>query len=137
MIDEPIYTTSKTIHNHENDIHTGKGTHISILYLLLTRCSVLYTSVVRSDCVPTSADYPALDCTTNTIHSVVRMVLIPKYYKSMEYIITDKEIIWKRRVWFKNTTHIHFNRITDFHITQGPVARKLKTNGKTKGCRSV
>jgi len=50
---------------------------------------------------------------------------IPKYYKSMEYTITDKEIIWNRGVWFKKSTHIHFNRITDFRITQGPIARRL------------
>ncbi len=50
---------------------------------------------------------------------------IPKYYKSMEYIITDKEIIWNRGIWFKNSTHIHFNHITDFRVTQGPIARRL------------
>jgi membrane protein YdbS with pleckstrin-like domain len=50
---------------------------------------------------------------------------IPKYYRTIVYRLTDKEIVWRRGVWFKNTGIVPYNRITNVDIAQGPVSRKF------------
>jgi hypothetical protein len=50
---------------------------------------------------------------------------IPKYYETMIYKLTQDEIVWKRGVWFKNTGIVPYNKITDIHISHGPISRKL------------
>jgi uncharacterized protein len=48
---------------------------------------------------------------------------VPKYYDSVVYRLTDKEMVWHRGVWFKNTGIVPYNRITNIDINQGPVSR--------------
>ncbi|HUU75502.1 MAG TPA: PH domain-containing protein [Methanoregulaceae archaeon] len=48
---------------------------------------------------------------------------IPKYYSTIRYILTDKEINWKRGVWFKQTGIVPYNRVTNVDILQGPLSR--------------
>lgn len=50
---------------------------------------------------------------------------IPKYYESINYKLTNEEIIWRRGVWFKNTGIVPYNRITNVDISQGPISRRL------------
>ena len=50
---------------------------------------------------------------------------IGRYYDSISYRLTDKEIIWRRGVWFRNTGIVPFDRITNVDISQGPISRRL------------
>lgn len=50
---------------------------------------------------------------------------IPTYYKTMQYKLTEDEIVWQRGVWFKKTGIVPYNRITNVDISQGPVSRML------------
>ena len=50
---------------------------------------------------------------------------IPKYYRTMVYMLTDREIVWRRGVWFRNTGIVPYNRITNVDIIQGPISRGL------------
>jgi membrane protein YdbS with pleckstrin-like domain len=50
---------------------------------------------------------------------------IPKYYNSVIYRLTDREMTWRRGVWFRNTGIVPYNRITNIDISQGPVSRKF------------
>lgn len=53
------------------------------------------------------------------------MYWIPRYYKTIEYKLTDDEIVWQRGVWFKKTGIVPYNRITNVDVSQGPLARLL------------
>jgi len=48
---------------------------------------------------------------------------IPKYYSTIRYILQEKEICWKRGVWFRQTGIVPYNRITNVDILQGPLSR--------------
>jgi len=50
---------------------------------------------------------------------------IGRYYDSISYRMTDREIIWRRGVWFRNTGIVPFDRITNVDISQGPISRRL------------
>ena len=50
---------------------------------------------------------------------------IGRYYNSVVYKLTSKEITWKRGVWFRKTGIVPYNRITNVDIYQGPVSRKF------------
>jgi len=50
---------------------------------------------------------------------------IPKYYDTIAYRLTEKEIVWRRGVWFKKTGIVPYNRITNTDVAQGPISRKL------------
>jgi len=50
---------------------------------------------------------------------------IPKYYNTIIYRLTDKEMVWRRGVWFKNTGIVPYNRITNVDIAQGPISRRF------------
>lgn len=56
---------------------------------------------------------------------IVTIYWIPKFWNTMKYMLTDKEIVWRRGVWFKNTGIVPYNRITNVDITQGPVSRSF------------
>jgi membrane protein YdbS with pleckstrin-like domain len=53
------------------------------------------------------------------------MYWIPKYYKTIEYKLTNDEIVWQRGVWFRKTGIVPYNRITNVDISQGPLSRLL------------
>lgn len=50
---------------------------------------------------------------------------IPRFYGSIAYTLTEKEIIWRRGVWFKNTGIVPYDRVTNVDIAQGPLSRAL------------
>ena len=50
---------------------------------------------------------------------------IRRYYTTIAYRITDREVIWQRGVWFKNTGIVPFDRITNVDISQGPISRSF------------
>lgn len=56
---------------------------------------------------------------------ILAIYWIPKYYDTIIYRLTDKEMVWRRGVWFKNTGIVPYNRITNVDIAQGPISRKL------------
>jgi len=56
---------------------------------------------------------------------ILTIYWIPKYYRTIIYKLTDKEMIWRRGVWFKNTGIVPYNRITNVDIAQGPISRWL------------
>ncbi len=50
---------------------------------------------------------------------------IPRFFGSIAYTLTEKEIVWRRGVWFKNTGIVPYDRITNVDIAQGPLSRSL------------
>jgi membrane protein YdbS with pleckstrin-like domain len=50
---------------------------------------------------------------------------IPHFYGSIAYTLTEKEIVWRRGVWFKNTGIVPYDRVTNVDIAQGPLSRSL------------
>lgn len=50
---------------------------------------------------------------------------VPKFYKTIQYKLSDSEMTWRRGVWFRNTGIVPYNRITNVDIAQGPVSRML------------
>lgn len=56
---------------------------------------------------------------------ILTIYWIPKYYDTIIYKLTDKEMVWRRGVWFKNTGIVPYNRITNVDIAQGPISRRL------------
>jgi membrane protein YdbS with pleckstrin-like domain len=50
---------------------------------------------------------------------------IPRFSASIAYTLTEKEIVWRRGVWFKNTGIVPYDRITNVDIAQGPLSRSL------------
>jgi len=50
---------------------------------------------------------------------------ISKYYNSIIYKLTEDEIIIRQGVWFKKTSIVPYNRITNIDVQQGPISRKL------------
>jgi len=50
---------------------------------------------------------------------------IPRYYNTIQYTLTEDEIVWQRGVWFKKTGIVPYNRITNVDVSQGPVSRML------------
>lgn len=59
---------------------------------------------------------------------IVILVLywIPKYYETMLYHFSDTEIEWRRGVWFKKTSIVPYNRVTNIDVEQGPISRMLR-----------
>jgi len=47
------------------------------------------------------------------------------YYISMWYELRDDEMSWKRGFWFRRTGIVHYNRITNRNVFQGPMKRML------------
>jgi membrane protein YdbS with pleckstrin-like domain len=56
---------------------------------------------------------------------ILTIYWIPKYYETIIYRLTDKEMVWRRGVWFKNTGIVPYNRITNVDIVQGPISRRF------------
>lgn len=59
------------------------------------------------------------------ILAIVFLVIwwIPRYYSTILYMLQEKEISWKRGVWFRQTGIVPYNRITNIDILQGPLSR--------------
>ncbi|MEN4007127.1 MAG: PH domain-containing protein [Methanobacteriaceae archaeon] len=51
---------------------------------------------------------------------------IPKFYSTIIYKLDDEGIECCRGVWFKHIDIVPYNRITEVHISQGPISRMLK-----------
>ena len=50
---------------------------------------------------------------------------IPKFYSSILFIFTDREIIIKRGIWIQQTSTVPFSLIKNIEITQGWISRSL------------
>ncbi len=50
---------------------------------------------------------------------------IQKYYSSIAYTLANDEIVVERGVWWKRKSFVPYNRITNIHIVQGPIARRF------------
>lgn len=48
---------------------------------------------------------------------------IPRYYRSVSYLLTDREVIVTGGVWFRNKKFVPYNRITNVETHQGPISR--------------
>ncbi len=56
---------------------------------------------------------------------VVTFVLywISKFYSSINYVLEDDKITVSKGVWWKTKSFVHYNRITNVNIYQGPISR--------------
>jgi len=50
---------------------------------------------------------------------------IPKFYSSLEYLLTENDIIIERGVWWKHKGIVPYNRVTNIDVVQGPLSRRL------------
>ena len=50
---------------------------------------------------------------------------IPRYYETIVYRLSEDEAHSRRGVWFKHSTVVPYNRITNIDVSQGPISRRL------------
>jgi membrane protein YdbS with pleckstrin-like domain len=50
---------------------------------------------------------------------------IPKFCSSITYVLQDDKITVSRGVWWKTTSFVPYNRITNINIYQGPISRRF------------
>jgi membrane protein YdbS with pleckstrin-like domain len=53
------------------------------------------------------------------------LVWIRKFHASLVYTFTPHDISWNRGVWWRQTSIVPYNRITNIDILQGPLMRRL------------
>ena len=53
------------------------------------------------------------------------IVWVPRYYRSISYVIGKEELTWRRGVWFRTTGIVPYRKITNIDIGQGPLSRRL------------
>ena len=60
-----------------------------------------------------------------TLIAIVVVVLywIPKYYKSIRYVLGEDHLEVEYGVWWRKRSYVPYNRITNLHIAQGPISR--------------
>lgn len=51
---------------------------------------------------------------------------IPKFYSSLEYLLTENDIIIEKGVWWKHKGIVPYNRVTNIDVVQGPLSRRLE-----------
>jgi membrane protein YdbS with pleckstrin-like domain len=49
---------------------------------------------------------------------------IYRFYASITYRLTDREVVVTQGVWFRNKRFVPYNRITNVETTQGPISRR-------------
>lgn len=54
------------------------------------------------------------------------MYWIPKYYRSVKYVLTESEVRAERGVWWKLRQAIPYSRIMNAETIQGPLSRRHK-----------
>jgi len=50
---------------------------------------------------------------------------IPKYYRSIKYLLTENEVRVERGVWWRMRQAVHLSRIMSIDTVQGPISRKF------------
>lgn len=50
---------------------------------------------------------------------------IPKFHSSITYVLEDDKITVTKGVWWKTNSFVHYNRITNLNIYQGPISRRF------------
>ena len=48
---------------------------------------------------------------------------IPRFHSSITYVLEDDKITVTKGVWWKTKSFVHYNRITNINIYQGPISR--------------
>jgi membrane protein YdbS with pleckstrin-like domain len=61
-----------------------------------------------------------------TAIALFTMYWIPKYYRSIKYILTESEVRAERGVWWKLRQAIPYSRIMNAETIQGPLSRRYK-----------
>ncbi len=59
-----------------------------------------------------------------TVAALVSMYWIPKYYRSIKYVMTESEVRAERGVWWKIRQAIPYSRIMNVETIQGPLSRR-------------
>lgn len=82
--------------------------------------------------------------TPRPISSLFIFYWIPKYYRSVSYLLTDKEVVVTEGVWFRSKRFVPYNRITNVETHQGPISRRfnvgtvsIQTAGYTQPTNSI
>jgi len=57
------------------------------------------------------------------IGAAITLYWIPRFHLSIRYFIEDDKIIVAKGVWWKKKSFVHYNRITNLNIDQGPISR--------------
>lgn len=52
------------------------------------------------------------------------MYWIPLYCTSVTYTLTPTHISVERGVWWRKTSHVPYNRVTNVDVSQGPLSRR-------------
>jgi len=61
-----------------------------------------------------------------TAIALIAMFWIPKYYRSIKYVLTENEVRVERGVWWKFRHAIPYSRIMNTETIQGPLSRRYK-----------
>ncbi len=72
---------------------------------------------------PVYAAFLALPLIPLLVVSLFIIYWIPRYYRSISYRLTDREVIVTCGVWFRSKKFVPYNRITNVETHQGPLSR--------------
>jgi membrane protein YdbS with pleckstrin-like domain len=61
-----------------------------------------------------------------TVIALIAMFWIPKYYRSIKYVMTESEVRAERGVWWKIRQAIPYSRIMNAETIQGPFSRRYR-----------
>lgn len=61
-----------------------------------------------------------------TVAAIIAMFWIPKYYRSIKYVLTESEVRAERGVWWKIRQAIPYSRIMNAETIQGPISRRYR-----------
>jgi len=50
---------------------------------------------------------------------------IPKFCRSIAYLLTESDIVVERGVWWKHKSIVPYNRVTNMDVVQGPLSRRF------------
>lgn len=93
--------------------------------------SVLYVMMIWLPITCIYVFIPEIDLMLRVVAAVTTLIIVAGltvfwsffYFNSIQYMMNDTEITWKRGVFFKKTGIVPYNRITDVMISQGPIMR--------------
>jgi len=102
------------------------------LYLLLADAIVLVTTVLPS-VVAALLFLPLNEALTVTIVLVIPFLFIvffvaywiPRFYASITYRFGSTEFTVERGVWWRHSSTVPYNRITNIDVVQGPLSRRF------------
>ncbi len=69
--------------------------------------------------------YAVIFLGANMLWFIPALILVPLYYRSISYELTQREIIIRKGIFTKAEDMVPYHMVTNLHVTRGPIARTL------------